>query len=400
MIGTRIKRWILELAGALLAAGLAGAPALAQPLQLPAPTGPHPVGRAELHLVEAGRPDPWKPDRPRELMVSVWYPARSPEGARPAPYMPPGVARVFADALLKPVGADPSRVDFTAVVTHARVGPSARRGRHPVLLYSPGGNQVRAMGSALAVDLASRGYVVVAIDHTFEGRAVEFPDGRVEAGALPPEGGSEALRKMIEGRLGDARFVLDRLQDLQGGRGFPPALDLSRVGMFGHSAGGFTALEALGADRRIDAAANLDGSLGFSMSRRLFGRVVEAGLAKPFLLMGAGTSGPQDKPRTHAHSPDWARLWERSSGWKRDIWFPDAEHMSFADHAALLPPLVQRLGLPPALAARSIGTADPQAVVAAQRDILAAFFDLHLKGRPQPLLDAPARRHPVAERIP
>lgn len=64
----------------LVLAGLLGmaAPAAAVPrlrLTLPAPTGPHRVGRASLHLVDHARQDPWwSTPHPRELMVSLWSP--------------------------------------------------------------------------------------------------------------------------------------------------------------------------------------------------------------------------------------------------------------------------------------------------------------------------------------
>lgn len=60
--------------------------------------------------------------------------------------------------------------------------------------------------------------------------AVEFPGGRVEN---PVEIPKDQLGKAAEARLGDARFVLDEL----GRRGW----NLDKVGMFGHSFGGFTA---------------------------------------------------------------------------------------------------------------------------------------------------------------
>src|SRR5689334_4625782 len=46
-------------------------------LTLPAPTGPYPVGTVDLHLIDHARANPWTATPPyRELMVSVWYPAR------------------------------------------------------------------------------------------------------------------------------------------------------------------------------------------------------------------------------------------------------------------------------------------------------------------------------------
>src|SRR5580693_7995519 len=56
---------------------------------LPEPTGPCPVGTTSLWLTDTSRPDPWVAGvTARELMVSLWYPATSPDGRR-APYMTP-----------------------------------------------------------------------------------------------------------------------------------------------------------------------------------------------------------------------------------------------------------------------------------------------------------------------
>ncbi|MEU5865811.1 hypothetical protein ABZ815_31900 [Nonomuraea sp. NPDC047529] len=76
---------------AVLAAGLVHAsPAAASGTPapyLPAPTGSRPVGTTSLYLKDTSRPDPWVPSvKARELMVSLWYPARSP-GRHRAPYM-------------------------------------------------------------------------------------------------------------------------------------------------------------------------------------------------------------------------------------------------------------------------------------------------------------------------
>src|SRR5687768_12483325 len=105
------------LAAALIVAAAAAFPAAAQPvapvnaavkLELPAPTGRFRIAVTELRLADAARADPFAPGKPRELMVSIWYPAAS-GGARPqAAYMRPGAAKVVAEALLKPMGLDPA----------------------------------------------------------------------------------------------------------------------------------------------------------------------------------------------------------------------------------------------------------------------------------------------------
>src|SRR3954469_24231135 len=58
---------------------------------LPRPTGHDRIGVVPLHLVDRSRSDPWVPSHPvRELMVSLWYPARRGHARPVAPWLPPG----------------------------------------------------------------------------------------------------------------------------------------------------------------------------------------------------------------------------------------------------------------------------------------------------------------------
>jgi predicted dienelactone hydrolase len=361
-----MKRKLIIAAGLAVAAlGVGLVPATASEpvrLTLPGPTGPYPVGTKELHLVDADRTDPWT-GRPRELMVSIWYPAAR-NGER-AKQFPPSVAAFYDQN----AGVPPGTADFAGTRTHSRIGASPLPGRRPVVLYSPGGRSSRFLGTTHVEDLASRGYAVVGIDHT-PVSPVQFPD-RYE----PPRQGVDAAQVMRE-RVRDTSFVLDELAAY-------PWLDRTRVGMFGHSMGGFTAAEAMVTEERIDAGVNLDGSMSPDA-----GQAATAGVTRPFLLMGGGLTG--GAPHTHAHSADWASFWSASTGWKRDVYLPAAEHISFTDGQVLLP---QIDGDDTA----AIGTIDPRRSLVAQRKYVAAFFDLHLRGRPTAVFDRAA--YPEVELI-
>ena len=62
----------------------------------PRPTGPYSVGSTELHLIDPHRDDPYVPGRPRELMISLWYPSIAGKTER-AQYLPPLTARLYAE---------------------------------------------------------------------------------------------------------------------------------------------------------------------------------------------------------------------------------------------------------------------------------------------------------------
>lgn len=391
------KRLTALLAGVALAASAPTAAASPRALrfELPAPTGPHPVGTTELHLVDHARPDPWVPGATRELMVTIRYPAR-PGGHDRAAYMPPAVAEAVAASDARALRIDPAELDY-GFPTNATTDAPALPGRRPVVLYSPGRGNPRALGTGLLEELASRGYVVVAIDHTHEPLAVRFPDGRVARRSVPPLT-VEVSRRLMATRAADTSFVLDQLGVLAAGgnpdaghRALPPglarSLDLSRVGAFGHSAGGFTAGEAMVADRRIDAGANLDGSMAYDQSTRDFGRVADEGLDRPFLLMSAGD-------HSAASDLSWQEFLAHHRAWVRQLHLPDGEHSSYTDHQSLVPQLAAHLGLDPALTTPVVGTVDAARSTAAQRAYLTAFFDRHLRHRPGHLLDGPSDRYP------
>ncbi|MCP2170446.1 alpha/beta hydrolase family protein [Goodfellowiella coeruleoviolacea] len=382
-----------------LAAPTAAGPTLAG-FTLPRPTGPHPVGTTELHLVQHGRADPWVPDQTRELMISVWYPAQRSPRSPVAGYLPPDLADHYAEH--PPLGLPAGRVDWRGVQTQALTGAPVSGAGYPVVLYSPGVGVSRALGTVLVAELASRGYVVVTVDHTHE-TEVAFPGGRVEPTRVPfdqPDTDGQKSALLMDSRDQDIRFVLDQLTVLAAGgnpdaeqrrlpSGLGRALDMANVGMFGHSGGGVTTGRVMYADRRVDAGINMEGFLEFGNTRP------ENGVDRPILMMGARSHEQQPplygKPRTHLTDPSWATFWAHSTGWKLDLNVPDGRHYTFTDAQWFLPQLAGPLGIDNQA---TIGTVDPVRITAAERAYTAAFFDQHLKHRPQPLLTGPSACYP------
>ncbi|MGW1893051.1 alpha/beta hydrolase [Streptomyces sp. NPDC002004] len=377
----------------LLAAATGFVPGGAGPLRLvlPEPGGPFAVGTVSLRLVDTARPDPWVAARPsRELMVSLRYPARAVDAFPTAAQILPGEAAGFA-ALNNFSGVPGGRVDWSATRTHAHQGAPVdeRHGPYPVVCYSPGVLDPRSLGSTLCDDLASRGYVVVTIDHTYDASAVQFPGGRVERSVLPArfaqvaQGRGDAtalLRKALSVRVADARFVLDQLPGAAQRR-LLGCLDLRRIGMFGHSAGGFTAVQTMHDDPRIAAAADLDGVLAHVQDDHDPGHLSSAaadGLARPFLLIGK-------EGNDHRTVPSWGALWRHSTGRREELTLRGASHATYTDAVALLPQIARRLGLPRSTVVENIGTVPPSTAIRTTRSRLASFFGRELR-------DAPAGR--------
>lgn len=374
---------------------------------LPRPTGPFAVGTVALHLVDRSRTEPWVPGTSahRELMVSLWYPARPGGAARAVPQMTAAAAAHFGSAegaAAMNLRMAPGSVDWGATLTHAyRDAPVDRRaGRLPVVLYSPGLGDPRTWNTALVEDLASRGYAVVTVDHTHEATEVEFPDGRLATmrifdGAPPtdPAAISALLEKVVAVRVADTRFVLDELARLNRTR-FGGELDLRRVGVFGQSAGGFTAAQTMHDDRRFLAGINMDGEMDYVGGREPDGTHLSSvaldGLDRPLLLMGTGSEGSGD----YRQQPSWAAFWANTRGWKADVTLTGSRHASYTDAEALLPRLARQGAVPDGGLAAAVGTVPPGRALAANRAYVASFFDRWLRGRDDQLLDRPSERFP------
>ncbi|MFJ9537585.1 alpha/beta hydrolase family protein [Streptomyces sp. NPDC101225] len=372
-------------------------------LTLPGPSGPHPVGTVSLHLVDGTRSDPWVTSQPyRELMIDVRYPARTVAGHRRAPQMLPGAAAGFA-ALNSFSDVPADKVDWAATRTHAHEGAPVERGSgpFPVVLHSPGAGDPRTLGTTLCDDLASRGYVVVSVDHTYDASAVEFPGGRVEDSVLPAAYAEASpdekriralLKKTIGVRVADTRFVLDALPSALP-RTLRGMLDFGHLGMFGQSAGGFTALQAMHDDPRIAAAADLDGLLAHQQEDSTPGHlstVAADGVDRPFLLIGKDGNDLRTVP-------SWKAVWRHSHGRHRGLSLRGAEHATYTDAVALIPQIARRLGLPRKTVVKNIGTIAPSHAIGAERGYIAAFFDRWLRGRDDHgLLDGPSGRYPEA----
>ncbi|MFI6684222.1 alpha/beta hydrolase family protein [Streptomyces sp. NPDC050485] len=338
--------------------------------ELPRPTGPHAVGRSILHLVDEHRQDPWVPTAgARQLMVSMYYPAR-PNTGGPAPYMTDDEARLLLQG--KAPGSPPSD-KLSAVRTWAHTDATPVHGKFPLVVLSPGFTMPRATISGLAEDLASRGYVVALVDHTYESTGTTFPDGRTLPCAIcdnPPDPGV-----IVESRTKDVSFVLDQLTGRHPVWRHAHLIDAGRIAMAGHSIGGAASAATMAVDHRVRAGINLDG--------RFFVPVPDTGLSgRPFLMFGEQSSD-QDKT--------WNDTWSHLNGWKRWLSVAGSNHGTFTDL-----PLLAALADVPFPSGPS-----PQRSEEITRTYVAAFLDLHLKGIPQPLLDGPSPANPeVTVRLP
>jgi dienelactone hydrolase len=353
---------------------------------LPEPTGPYPAGTASVWLTDTSRPDPWVAGvNARELMVSLWYPAVPSDGRR-AEYMTPAESELQLTSR-GITGIPPDTLSTVRTNAVSDAPPAGHQHSLPLVVLSPGFTNSRSTLTALAEDLASHGYVVAAIDHTYESHATAFPNGRITTCLAREAPRRDRKEEVAAGRAADVCFVLDELTGAHPAWPGAGLIDPSAMAMAGHSAGGAAAIATMLADSRIRAGIDMDGSTAVP--------IPDEGLARPFLFLGkqsnytpgsegAVTPGTRDWKLRRGAVITWERDWKLLTGWKRWLVVAGAVHASFTDLALL----ADQVGLNTGAGLSGARSLD------ITRAYVRAFFDQHLRGRPQALLDQPSPRYP------
>jgi dienelactone hydrolase len=371
--------------------------------RLPEPTGQHAVGRLSYDWVDATRTEIYAAkEARRELVVFVWYPARG-RATELAPYLPQA---------WKPV-ADFLGINVADLRSHALpdAAVAADDPAYPVLLLSPSGFPPLLL-SAIAEELASHGFIVVGVNHTYETAVTAFADGRVVpmnpaalGGALGPQTGSydDVFRQralVCEYKAADLVSVANQLERLNGdpAEHLAGRLDLERFAALGHSFGGNAALEWCRKDRRCRAAVNLDGALWSEVGRvGLDGPALQvlaehgefAITAEDAVKAGAAPTVAWFEAEKAVTFGGWRTVQQRAHpAYTAQI--GGATHVSFMDVPFL--PVTDASIVKAALDATKI---QPQRMWRITCDLLLAFFARHLNGAAAaPVLDGIADEYP------
>lgn len=335
---------------------------------LPAPTGPHAVGVVWRQWVDESRDefyDAETSDSKREVIVGFYYPAEPADGAEPADYFEnretllPTFAMLMRAVVAVSVETQPGDLEHFQSYAYPDAPVSDAEESYPVLIFSHGAlGDVRMYTSQLE-ELASQGYIVVGINHTYGAAETVLLDGTV---AIPTF--STGLEGAAEIWSEDQRFVLDQLEVLNSDDPegvFTGRLDLERLGLFGQSLGGSTATLTCLADQRCKAVASEDGDF--------FGDTAEQGLEQPYLLF-----------RSVNYVPTHTSIIDQAKGPYYELAFADSEHLEFSD--LVLWPNNESIKT-----AGWLGSADPLESIEMTRAALVAFFDQYVKGSSDGLAD-------------
>jgi len=153
---------------------------------------------------------------------------------------------------------DPSH-PFRELMMHVWLADDAENKQYPLILFSHGlGNTYNGMTyTYLCQTIASQGYIVASVSHSYACKDIQFPDGRIAAynflhRVLYLKNNKSPYDAEVEWWVADMLFALNECERL---------FNFSRVAIIGHSLGGSTALQVCRRDNRVNVAVNLDGPL-------------------------------------------------------------------------------------------------------------------------------------------
>ncbi|WP_051507415.1 alpha/beta hydrolase family protein [Saccharibacillus sacchari] len=353
---------------------------------MPEPTGTYAIGTFEAHLTDSKRKETKRGTVPegvgeREIPITVWYPAElSSQQDTEVENYPDSLGECISLVFGLPKGLFRH---VSRVKTHMfkNVPVAKECSRYPVLLFSPGIRSTRYQSLTLVEELASQGYIVIGMDHPYTSARVKLTDGSYAAYLHEPEfAQSRELYdynvKEVAVRALDARFVRDTLEEWNhpsSGHVLSGLLDLSRVGILGHSYGGATAAEALATDERFAAALSLEG--GF------WGEVSHKPLERPFMYLFTGGTAQSLNPDTPKKEAVFFEEWQEDAdrvmrASRSDALFATVEpfyHQSFTDISLVSPKLFAK-------------KVSAERTIEITRTYTTAFFDRYLNGIESELL--------------
>lgn len=136
-----------------------------------------------------------------------------------------------------------------------------KENNQPLLLFSHGAFGVGKSNETMYLELASRGYIVMSLDHPYQSFKTNLSDGssvmvdfNFVKSAMNSQGANDleetlkSLKSWSEIRLEDMNFVLDKILDKKIDNKYEEYIDKNRIVLSGHSLGGSAAL-AIGRER-------------------------------------------------------------------------------------------------------------------------------------------------------
>lgn len=241
----------------------------------PQPTGLYNIGTTTLEFTDTSRKEIFEQNRDehRRIALRLFYPAHYTDALKQYPYLGqkmPYYQKFVSDFYHIPECI--TKLFLRGIQTYSFVDAqlSNEKEVYPVILFSHGLLGLPSDTALIILEnLASHGYIVFAIDHTYLNALTLFADGTVASSLQLSDQFNKMSQKeqkqfqsdAIEVYKADMKFVIDELETLNND---PQSflynrMDLNAIAVMGHSAGGTASIEFCRSDNRCKAAIDLDG---------------------------------------------------------------------------------------------------------------------------------------------
>jgi predicted dienelactone hydrolase len=257
---------------------------------------------------------------------------------------------------------------------------------YPLVVFSHGAFGYRGSNLSTFENLASNGYVVASIDHSYHAFFAKHEDNSTtlvnmdflkEAtdltnGVYDIKTTYDKTHEWLEVRTSDMNFVLDKLLDNSNGeipKSVSALINPEKIGLFGHSLGGATAAQ-LGRQRpEVDGAIVIDGTMIGEEIAFNNGQVVLSTEAYPVPLLNLYNDSHYKDAKLLGTA--YNNLSASSLAIEAyDVVIRDSGHLNFTDLPLFSPILARMLGT---------GKVDSRYCVETMNQIVLDFFDYTLK---------------------
>ncbi|WP_017416421.1 alpha/beta hydrolase family protein [Clostridium tunisiense] len=347
---------------------------------LPEPTGTFDVGTVVMDFTDNNRIETLskKEGENRKVAVQFWYPS------------------------------DRQGAEAKYDINNATI--STTKEEYPLIIFSHGAFGMRMSNASTCRELASHGYIVASIDHAYQAFYTSFADGKVAI--VNQDFLNEAIGVQVDDITGQKAFNIThnwlnlRTADIDlvinslkagnlgtSGEVLKGHMDLENIGLLGHSLGGAASAEVAREREDVKAAIVIDGTMigditGLNSEN---GEIItEEKFNKPLMLM-YGSLFLDEKAKETSYLPN-IKAYNNANSSAYSLCIKDSGHLNFTDLPRISPFLAKKLG---------VGNIDSFQCIKIVNDYTLAFFDKHIKGEGNSLLEGnkPSEQVEFSKRI-
>lgn len=274
----------------------------------------------------------------------------------------------------------------------------AKEGEFPLVIFSHGAFGYYESNSSTYLELASKGYVVISLDHPYHSFYTEDTDGKlitvdlgfmqevqyVNANNTPETDIFDYSSKWLKLRTTDMNFVIDTIKlakkkDIHTSEDVMNAIkmaDDNNIGLFGHSLGGATSVTVGRQREEVKAVIDLDGTMLGEQIAYENGRYEFNEEPYPVPILAVDTEHHYQTSLQYGDLYVNNKVIENAVD-GREVYFKGAGHMNFTDLPLFSPFLAKMLGT---------GTIDTLECIQQTNEIVCMFFDYYLKNEGEVVL--------------